>query len=234
MNMPKGWAPLGTWLGRRYRMPDGSWLTIQSREDMDALIDAYDLGNIPAGERKEPEPVDPETKRRMSEALAYVRDYRGTWGLILDIRADRRFGTKYMRLSERQVEVILAGKARDAEREVEREIAQAEAYERSRTQTQVRATEGWYSVEGTVYKVQKAVHGSGHLYAKRLIVNDGTGVWEYAPGMVNRLTEAQRLTVEEAERFGRLYGICGVCGAQLTDETSISRGIGPVCAGRLS
>lgn len=45
--------------------------------------------------------------------------------------------------------------------------------------------------------------------------------------------ESERLTLEQAQEFGRLYGVCGICGATLTDETSIAAGIGPVCAGRL-
>jgi hypothetical protein len=94
--------------------------------------------------------------------------------------------------------------------------------------------DGWYQVGDDVFKVQVAVHGSGRLYAKRLVVIEhGQASWEYAPGMVARLTEADRLTVEAAAAFGTLYGICAVCGRTLTDEGSIEAGIGPVCIKRL-
>lgn len=62
------------------------------------------------------QPADPEAKARHEEALAYVRSYVGTWGLPLDIRADRKWGTKYLKLTVGQVNALLAGKARDAER----------------------------------------------------------------------------------------------------------------------
>jgi len=97
------------------------------------------------------------------------------------------------------------------------------------------AEDGWYKVGETIYKVQKAVHGSGHLYAKRLVVTGpGEATWEYEAGMVRRLSAADRLTPEAAAAFGALYGCCAVCGRTLTDEGSQARGIGPVCAGRLA
>jgi len=121
-------------------------------------------------------------------------------------------------------------------------------------------SDGMYTMGGVVYKVQRAVHGSGQLYAKRLVISrdceghesldgpignveycDGTcrpaseaeAEFVYAPGIVTQLRPEHRLSLEQAKAFGRLYGICVRCGATLTDETSIAAGIGPVCAGRL-
>lgn len=37
-----------------------------------------------------------------------------------------------------------------------------------------------------------------------------------------------------AARMGDESGICALCGRELTDPVSIERGIGPVCAGKLS
>lgn len=93
--------------------------------------------------------------------------------------------------------------------------------------------EGMHRLDGRIYKVQRAVHGSGHLYAKRL-VEDGDGGWtfEYAAGAIRNLSESTRMTLEEAKEFGTLYGTCCVCGRTLTDENSIAAGIGPVCAGK--
>lgn len=96
------------------------------------------------------------------------------------------------------------------------------------TRTVEPLTEGMYKVGDTVYKVQVAVHGSGHLYAKRL---EG-GRFEYAPGMMKRLRPEDKMTLEEAKAWGVLYGTCCVCGRTLTDEDSIAAGIGPVCAGK--
>lgn len=87
-----------------------------------------------------------------------------------------------------------------------------------------------------IYKVQKAVHGSGHLYAKRLEVHEDQGnrvSFEYAPGALRDLDARWRLSVEDAKQFGALYGSCMVCGRVLTNEESIAAGIGPICAGKM-
>lgn len=89
-------------------------------------------------------------------------------------------------------------------------------------------TEGMYLVDGIVYKVQIAVHGSGRLYAKVLRGNS----FHYAPGMVYRLKPEQKMTLAQAKEFGSLYGTCCVCGRTLTDEVSIANGIGPICGNR--
>lgn len=94
---------------------------------------------------------------------------------------------------------------------------------------------GMYRKDGEIYKVQKAVHGSGHMYAK-LLVTHGFGekaTFEYAAGAIRKLTPADRMTLEQAKEFGAVYGVCVVCGATLTDESSIAAGIGPVCAGKM-
>lgn len=168
---------------------------------------------------------DPERQARLARALKYVAQYVGTWGLPLDIRADRRFGSSHMTLSDRQIEVLLAGEIRDQERAAAKAAAPVVAT--------VTVVEGWYVLEDRIYKVQKAVHGSGHLYAKVLTEIDGRWSWEYAPGAIKTLVAARPLTVEEAAKYGSLYGICVVCGAPLTDEDSIARGIGPICSGKL-
>lgn len=97
-----------------------------------------------------------------------------------------------------------------------------------------KATEaGMYKVGETIFKVQKAVHGSGHLYAKRLLPPKFHGAkarFVHAPGVFKTLTVADKMTLEEAKTFGALYGTCVVCGRTLTDEKSIAANIGPVCA----
>lgn len=91
--------------------------------------------------------------------------------------------------------------------------------------------DGMYQRHGVIYKVQKAVHGSGNLYAKRLDVD--TKSFVYAPGELRNLTSADRMTLEAAKEFGNLYGICCRCAAPLTDEQSIADGIGPICKGKI-
>ena len=96
---------------------------------------------------------------------------------------------------------------------------------------------GMYRVGDEWFKVQRPVHGSGRMYAKRLVVTtdeDGNpvGRFEYADGAVRKITAEHKVSLEEAKQFGHVYGVCCRCGATLTDETSIEAGIGPVCASK--
>lgn len=106
------------------------------------------------------------------------------------------------------------------------------------------ADEGMYRIPetGEIFKVQRAVHGSGRNYAKKLIPIEGysfeahgkkTHEFVIARGMVFKLKPEHRMTVEEAKAWGALYGSCCVCGRVLTKEESIADGIGPVCAARV-
>lgn len=93
--------------------------------------------------------------------------------------------------------------------------------------------DGMYRTQdGTIYKVQIAKNGSGRLYAKKL--TEGPDGWSFviAKGAVYRLRATDKMTREQAQEFGRLYGVCCRCGADLTDEKSIAEGIGPICGDR--
>lgn len=101
-------------------------------------------------------------------------------------------------------------------------------------------SDGMYRTpDGTVFRVQVAKQGSGNLYAKRLIVTFDeakkkfVGHFQYASGAVYSLKPDDKMTLAEAKSYGQLYNLCCVCGADLTDETSIAEGIGPVCGGRV-
>ncbi len=101
-------------------------------------------------------------------------------------------------------------------------------------------TEGMYRNPETdeIFKVQRAVHGSGKLYAKRLVIENvefghaATVYFEYAAGAVYKLRPEWKMTLDQAKEFGALYGSCCVCGRTLTDEKSIEAGIGPICASK--
>lgn len=92
--------------------------------------------------------------------------------------------------------------------------------------------DGFYELnEGVIIKIQHAVHGSGRQYGKQL--DTETGGFEKITGAVNLVrARGTRLTVERARELGQLYGMCIRCGATLTDEDSIERGMGPVCAAK--
>lgn len=157
---------------------------------------------------------------KQDEVVGWLLSYAGDFGFLVDMKrqlvADKPFTAKQLAAVERCYD---------------REVARLNQPQAARKGP---AEEGWYKNAEGYFKVQKAVHGNGRNYAKRLTQqDDGNWAWEYAPGAVYRLGEADRLTLEEAKAFGQLYGVCCVCGAILTDEKSIAEGIGPVCGGRI-
>jgi hypothetical protein len=94
--------------------------------------------------------------------------------------------------------------------------------------------EGYFLHDGTLYKVVRAIYGSGNLYAKRLDLN--AGAFTIAKGMVSYLRESERINEAQAIEFGRsldvdpemgIYGKCLLCGRPLTDEESIRNKVGP-------
>lgn len=117
--------------------------------------------------------------------------------------------------------------------------------------------DGFYVLNGETFKVQQNQTGT-KLYAKRLVelfpenlkrsLNPKKAIyewcrengvakparWEYEHGLIWRIGEAEKLNEADATMYGQLYGICRICGALLTNEDSIERGIGPICAGKLA
>jgi len=96
-------------------------------------------------------------------------------------------------------------------------------------------TEGYWEIAGTVYKVQMNLKGTG-IYAKRLDVDpDGTRTWTYCgwQGMRDLREHGTKVRGDTVKAYGALYGQCMICGRHLTNEESISEGIGPVCAGKV-
>jgi hypothetical protein len=98
-------------------------------------------------------------------------------------------------------------------------------------------SDGFYSLDDTIYKV--VTSKAGRQYAKELVTRkysdekgDSEREFVYAPGIINRLTPEHALTLEEAEQYGQLYGRCLNCGRVLSNEESIARAMGPVCAGK--
>lgn len=91
--------------------------------------------------------------------------------------------------------------------------------------TKLGATEGVYLNNLGVFKIQETQ--MGRLFAKKL--NETTGKFEGAPGVVNKIQPQTKMTLEAAKHYGKLYGMCMVCGRTLTDEESVTKGIGPVC-----
>jgi hypothetical protein len=95
--------------------------------------------------------------------------------------------------------------------------------------------EGIYLFEGSYYKIQIDVHNTGRKMCKKLHpseVEGEKGVFRKVSGMGGKLTAEHKLSLEQAKEFGKLYGQCVCCGAVLTKDESIEKGIGPVCEGK--
>lgn len=98
---------------------------------------------------------------------------------------------------------------------------------------------GIYEYNGEIYKLKQA--RAGHLYAMRLNYDVKTAerlteagetikaVYEYAPGMMRRITAEHRITGERAEELSTVFGNCIVCGRSLRAAESVKVGIGPIC-----
>lgn len=72
---------------------------------------------------------------------------------------------------------------------------------------------------------------AGHLLAKLWdAAEDAFGYFGAATRLPAGLV---KLTTEELQAFGRATGTCAVCMRHLTDDTSVARGIGPICARKL-
>lgn len=94
--------------------------------------------------------------------------------------------------------------------------------------------EGFYQKNDKIFKVQQSLN-STRRYAKVLEVEEGAekGTWVYTAGAISQLREEDKLTEAAAKEFGKLYGVCCICGRTLTNEVSIAAGIGPICSGKM-
>jgi|ADGO01.1.fsa_nt_gi hypothetical protein len=125
------------------------------------------------------------------------------------------------------------GRNGNASRWIDRLIAKVRELRKARPVVEIE--DGMYILDGVIYKVQHAVHGSGSQYAKRLVAGapGERATFVYAPGVVRKLRPEHRMTMDQAREFGALYGTCCQCGRVLTNEDSIEAGIGPICASKL-
>lgn len=160
----------------------------------------------------------PATERQLDYAHALLRD-RQPYGVIEDVELTNSLEAAHEYLNGMDFEAISEFIATMK--------SQPKRVEKSRTMD-ILVDEGMYMKDGAIFKVQRAVHGSGHLYAKRLTESG----FEFAPGIVAALRPEDKMTVAQAKEYGALYGTCCVCGRTLTDEKSIEAGIGPICGGK--
>lgn len=125
-------------------------------------------------------------------------------------------------------------------REASRLIDDARSRKTSTPRTAPSVGEGLYATgDGQHMAIHKVVLSrQGRLYAKTLTPGGNRGRWTYAPGLVGTLTPEDVLTPERAAEYGKtaregwdgsILVFCACCGAELDNEESRDRGIGPVC-----
>lgn len=79
---------------------------------------------------------------------------------------------------------------------------------------------------GWVFVDDGAAYGQGRKYGSQ---RPGA---RYQGQCVEQLRAILENPREASAAYGRLVGVCGVCGRKLEDEESVARGIGPICAGK--
>ena len=128
---------------------------------------------------------------------------------------------RYGRLTERQEASARSMYAKSQKRQAQR-VAQAPA----NPVTEV----GMYRLGESVYRVKMS--RAGRLYAMEFTPNGETR-FQYANGVIYRLSADNRMTLEDAKAIGAEVGMCCVCGRDIIVEANIEAGIGPVCAQRI-
>lgn len=93
---------------------------------------------------------------------------------------------------------------------------------------------GVYELDGSVYIIAPSKRTAGRRYAKKLLVStDSQGEFvlkfDYAHGVIYKLTEAHRMDIDVAKELCRKFGRCICCTHKLRVEKSLDRAIGPVC-----
>lgn len=153
---------------------------------------------------------------RTERVVQFLRDNAGNNAFFMSVlKQYDRFG----RLSDNQIGAV------------ERNMNRPARVANPNPVTQV----GMYlNAEGVMFRVKQS-RQSGNLYAMRFVPQAPikSERFVYERGGMFRLTADMRMTLEQAQRAGVQFGICCVCGAELTDTNSVANGIGPVCARRV-
>lgn len=200
---------------------------------------------------------DPVAKARHNEAVAYIREYTGRFALILDIRANPKWGTKWFRLSAKQVDAVLASKAREAQ--WAKDKAEAEADPRridpqtGRDLTVLPIGRTYAAVDNESGGVTFLIFDhcgpkdrwgmpskwAGWVFVKQQVSDEERKLGSQRPGSTYigqwpNLIDKVLADVQAAViRYGKELGVCGVCGKTLTNAESREQGIGPVCLAKL-
>ncbi len=161
-----------------------------------------------------PPPVTPDMQAEMDSTslIGWLRDQKWSDFAQSLAQAHQRYGS----LTERQ----------QAAAEKMRTEANARN-EGNAPQPVVDPEPGFYVVDGIFYRVQFN-RDETRVYGK--MYRNEEKHWEYSGRKYfGLLTADNKVTVEDAAKFGHAHGVCLMCGRTLTDPASVAQGIGPVC-----
>lgn len=214
----------------------------RSGEDADEA-DTYTTDE-PKAHSNEPDPV---FKAAHAEAVRYIASYTGKFALILDLRADPRWGTKWYRLSRRQVEVVLDAKRRDEERAKQRVQTgrNLTVLPEGRTYAAVDNDSGSVTFLiidhcGPTDRWGNPSKWAGWVFVKQQQGPNEVKLGSQRPGesyvgqWANLIDKVLADPVAAVARYGLELGVCGVCHKALTNQESREQGIGPVCKARIA
>lgn len=152
---------------------------------------------------------------RTERVVAWLRDNAGDSNFLRSVLANY---DRWGRLSDKQLDAV------------ERNMNRPARVANPNPVTEV----GMYRDDaGVVFRVK--LSKQGRLYAMRFVpeAQVKSERFVYAGGAVRTLRADNRMSVADAQRIGVQFGICCVCGAELTASESVANGIGPVCAKRV-
>lgn len=175
-----------------------------------------------------------------SEAFAYARNYRGTFGFMVSMR-ERIEADKSM--SAGQIAAILRCKASD-ELRGQRRATPAHPAERGTDLDLSSLPDGTShaavpDASGVLqfFKIDHVTKGkwSGWIFVRRQAGDNFDRIGSQKPdgryvgGFADLLRTVAADPTAALQRYGVELGRCALCNRSLTDETSRKRGIGPEC-----
>lgn len=184
-------------------------------------------------------PAPPSEANQASDAQKnYIRRLMPTrWPAEMCIQMEQSFGQLTKKAASATIETL---------QKLPERFTPATLVQTNAESTAPALTDGIYKdpQTGNIYKAQynKAQGNGSYLYCKVMARVDevvGRGgklrnkiTWTYAGSAAKTLQPEWKLSAQDATEFGKLYGICIYCGAELTDEESIDRAVGKICWGK--
>jgi hypothetical protein len=209
-------------------------------------------------------PESTERKNREALAIEHIKTCTSRFGLILDLKADPRMGTKWMSLSPRQADAVLAHAEREAGWAAERAATPA-----PNAANRANPTVAGLKIEnlpvGPAYFAVENEHGEVTFLRFRRLAADAKDRWTHEPyrwagwvfvdqqlgpnyekrGRIDprgtysgtwptMVEQIMRNPTEAMARYGHEIGRCGYCNLPLTNAESREYGIGPICREKLA